>query len=115
MERAGFPKRAGSGGSETPEKGRLIELQNNGSDFCSAHVLSSNFINLKGVLSEIITLAGVFPLQEFHVSMKGTSAHESGQGLNPQSLEYLLKPLCILFICTNLYKATVLFYREPSF
>lgn len=119
MAGAGFPRvpqeRWGLGAQSPLKRGDLFELQSNGSDFCSAHVLSSNFINLKAVFSEIISLAGAFPLQEFNVSMKGTLAHESQQGLNPQSLECLLKPLCTLLICTNLCKATVLFYREPSF
>lgn len=103
---AGLSSRAGVWGLRRD----LSELQNNGCDFRSACALSSNFINLKVVFSEMISSAGVFPLQKFHVSMKGTSACESGQGLIPQSLECLLKPLCILFICANLCKATVLFY-----
>lgn len=71
-------------GAPSPlKRGDLFELQKNGSDFCSALALSRNFINVKRVFSKIITLAGMFPLQEFHLLMKGTLAHESGQGLNP--------------------------------
>lgn len=76
--------RAGAWGAQSPlERGDLFELQNKGSDSCNARALSSNFINVKRVFSKIITLTGVFPLQVFHVLMKGTSAHGSGQGLNP--------------------------------
>lgn len=71
-------------GAQSPlKRGHLLELKNNSSDFHSAGAWSSNFINLKRVFSKIIPLAGVFPLQEFCVSMKGTLAHASGKGLNP--------------------------------
>lgn len=58
--------RAGAWGAPSPlKRGDLFELQKNGSDFCSALALSRNFINVKRVFSKIITLAGMFPLQEF--------------------------------------------------
>lgn len=67
-------------GSEPSEKGKLLlELQNTGCDFCNVRGLSNNFMSLKRVFSKIVTVPGVFPLQEFYVLMKQTLACESGQ------------------------------------
>lgn len=75
-----FSKGSGVEGSESSEKGKLLfELQNTSCGFGNAHALSSNFLNFKRVFSKIITVPGVFPLQEFHVLMKQTLACESGQ------------------------------------